>query len=94
MLRLFLFRFWPVLLPLAVYVLWILYRQHRAKKTGAPVPGFKDGPWVWVVLSCMVLAIIGFILLGLSHQPSEGEYIPAHMENGQMVPAKVIPLEH
>lgn len=91
MLRLFLSRFWPVTLPLIIYVLWMIYRQRKAKKLGHPVPALKDGPWVWAVAASILLAIGGFLALGLTAEQTDGTYIPAHMENGELIPARVVP---
>lgn len=89
MLRLILLRFWPVLLPLLFYAFWMLHCQRKAEKTGQPVPAFKDGPWVLAVTATMILAIIGFVLLRTSSEALDGTYIPAHMENGKLVPAEI-----
>ena len=91
MLRLLLFRFWPVLIPLIVYWLW--YRTHVAKaiKDGKPAPRFRDGPWYWLVLSTLLAAVGCFIWWGASTEQVQGRYIPAHMENGTLIPGHVEP---
>ncbi len=51
---------------------------------------FRDGPWYWAVLSSLLLAVVCFIFLGgEAVQGTTGDYIPPHMENGQVVPGQV-----
>lgn len=86
-----LLRFWPILLPLIAYFLWISYCRRKAQRSGKPVPAFRDGPWVLAVASSLALAILGLLYLGLSSEPNDGVFIPAHMEDGKLIPAQVIP---
>jgi len=86
---LFILRFWPVLIPLLVYVLWMINVRSRARKAGEPLPHFRDGPWFWAVVASLCLGIAIFLFLGLSHESNKGEYLPPHMENGKIVPGQV-----
>lgn len=86
-------RFWPILLPLVVYILWIAYCRRKARRMGHPVPAFRDGPWVWAVTASLLLAIGGFLWLGFTPDTQDGTYIPAHREDGRLVPARVVPHE-
>lgn len=88
---LFLFRFWPVLIPLIVYWLWQMRARRIAKKNGAPEPRFRDGPWYWALLASLLTGVGCFLLLGLTHERNDGRYIPPHMENGTVIPGKVAP---
>lgn len=89
MLKLLITRFWPALIPLILYLAWLAYARRKAEAKGEEKPGFTDGPWIWPVVLTLLLAIGGFLWLGLSATPEDGAYKPAHMENGQLVPAKV-----
>lgn len=82
---LFLLRFWPVFLPMAVYVVWMVLVRRAAKKAGAPLPHFREGPWFWALVASLGLAVCMFIFLGLSHNPNAGDYIPPHIENGRII---------
>lgn len=88
---LFIFRFWPVFIPLFVYVLWMLLVRRKAKKAGAPLPHFREGPWFWALVASLLTAVVIFISLGLSHSSTKGEYIAPHMEDGKIVPGRVQP---
>jgi hypothetical protein len=90
MLRLLLFRFWPVFIPLVAYWLWWRFVGSKATIEGKPAMRFRDGPWYWAVLSSLLLAVVCFIFLGgEAVQGTTGDYIPPHMENGQVVPGQV-----
>ena len=90
MFRLFLFRFWPVLMPLFAYWLWWRNVGRKATIEGKPVIRFRDGPWYWAVLSSLLVAVGCFVFLSEeSTKGTKGTYIPAHMENGVLVPGQV-----
>lgn len=89
MLRFILFRFWPVLIPLVVYMLWHRMVCRRAEKAGKERPDFRDGPWYWAVLSSLLIALLCFLILGMSQGEDRGTYVPPHMDHGKLVPAEV-----
>lgn len=92
MIRVLLMRFWPVFLPLLLYVLWMWRRRVRARKLGHDVPPFTEGPLGWVTIVTLLLLIIGFIYWGVIAEPTEdGHYIPPQMENGEIMPGHVEP---
>lgn len=88
---LFLFRFWPVLVPLFIYLLWLWQKRRRAGKAGEKKPGFRDGPWYIAVLASLATGLVMFLFLGLSSPPQKGEYIPPHLEDGKLVDGKINP---
>lgn len=89
MLRLLFIRFWPVFVPLVLYTLWLGWRRRRAKQLGHPVPAFRDGPWLWMVVSMLGIGILCFLWLGLSSEHTGSEYVPAHMEDGRLLEGEV-----
>lgn len=89
MIKLLLTRFWPVFLPVMLYIAWLLLHRHKANKAGQPIPDWRDGPWLWVVASSLVLAILGFLSLGVMQGSHTGGYTPPHVENGTIVPGSV-----
>ncbi len=90
---LFLFRFYPVLLPLFIYWLWHLFAVRRARKNGSPIPRFRDGPIFTLLMASLGIAVLCFLVLGFSatENNNKGSYIPPHMENGKLIPGKVQP---
>lgn len=86
---LFLFRFYPVLIPLIIYIIWLSIQRRRARKNGDPMPKFSDGPIFWLVISSLGIAILCFIFMGLSIESEKGVYTPPHMEGDRLVPARV-----
>lgn len=90
MLRLMI-KFWPVLIPLIIYVGWFFWAKARARKQDVKGPAFFSGPWWWAVTLTLVIGIAMFVILGISEKPVQGNYEPAHMENGVLVPGKVTP---
>lgn len=88
---LFLFRFFPVLLPLLVYAVWHFLAKRKAKKEGKPIPRFRDLPIYWLVMSSLLVGILCMLFLAFSVGGDKGNYIPPHLEGGQVVPAHIKP---
>jgi hypothetical protein len=80
----------PLLLPTALYVLWLVTARRGAlTRTGVPWRGL---PWPWlavagVALTALVLVAISVGLGG----GQQGTYVPPHVENGRIVPGHVVP---
>ena len=88
---LFLFRFWPVVIPTLLYCFWLFFARARARKSGAPLPHFRDGPVYWLVIATLAVAMLCFIVMGVTREDHKGAYQPPHMENGTVTPAQVVP---
>lgn len=86
---LFLFRFWPVLIPFVVYILWLEVVARKAKKEGRERPFFRDGPVYWLVFFSLGIALACFLWLGANIENHKGDYVPPHVVNGVMVPGTV-----
>ena len=82
---LFLFRFWPVLLPFLAYILWLKVVGRKAEKEGRAKPLFREGPWYWLVFATLGMAFVCFVWLGATMDGNKGSYVPPHMEDGVMV---------
>ncbi len=79
-------QFWPVLLPVLIYLLWMLRHRNLAAQAGEDVPDWTEGPWLWAATATVVLAMIGFLILGLSAEPNREEiYSPAEFKDGELV---------
>lgn len=86
-----LIRFWPVLIPVLLCLLWILHKRRKAVRAGEVMPRFSEGPWYWVAIASIVIAVVCFMVLGLSNTPVTGTYEPAHVEGGKIIPGSVAP---
>lgn len=84
MIKLILTRFWPVLIPLIVYLAWLFY-VRRKRREAAEKPSFGDGPFmltVWSTAGLLVLSLFSYFLLV---ENSPGEYTPSRFEKGQFI---------
>lgn len=90
---LFLFRFYPVLLPLFIYTLWHWFAVKRARKNSQPIPRFRDGPIFTLLMASFAIAVLCFLALGFSaaENNNKGSYIPPHMEGGKLIEGQVKP---
>lgn len=86
---LFILRFWPVLLPLVAYFIWMKLVRDKARKAGEPVPRFREGPLFWTIISMLCIAVLMFMWIGFHNTAQKGDYTPAKLENGRIVPGTV-----
>jgi hypothetical protein len=85
MIRLLL-QFWPITLPLLLYLLWMWLKRRRARRAGIDIPLWKDGPWHWALVAALLIAIGGFLILGLSASPNrDAVYHPTQFNDGQLI---------
>ncbi|MBX3455687.1 DUF6111 family protein [Ferrovibrio sp.] len=77
-----------LLLPFVLYFLY-LWRVRRAGKEGP-----ETTPWFMLSLAGLVLMIGSFAVVHvMSDQPS-GQYTPARLQDGRIVPGDIRPGEH
>ncbi|MEZ5690070.1 MAG: hypothetical protein R3D71_00200 [Rickettsiales bacterium] len=88
---LFLFRFYPVLLPLLIYYIWLYFMRRKARKNGDKIPQFRDGPVFLLLISSLVIAILCFLFIAFSTEGKKGNYIPPHMEGDSLIPGQIVP---
>lgn len=86
---LFLFRFWPVIVPLLLYMLWMRRVRHLARKAGEEPPHFRDGPLYWLAASMLAVAALCFFALGVAMEERTGTYVPPRVEDGKMIPGHI-----
>lgn len=72
------------LTPFVFFAFWLLTRKRspfaRAEWSGATL---------WLIVSGLLLVIASFVYTGFTARHQPGEYEPAHMENGVLVPGRV-----
>lgn len=85
--RVFLTYVVPIVLPTALYVLWLVWAGRRAG-TGAPV--WRDVPWVWLASAGAALAALVLVAGSVTGDYSIGKtYRPAYVdEQGRVVPGQ------
>ncbi len=73
------------------FSLFFLYRTFILRNRKAEGEAFDPAPYHQLFILGGVLALAAFLYLALNHKNfREGEYIPAHLENGKVVRGKFI----
>ena len=87
MIRRFVYEILLFLLPFALYGLyWRLSGRDR------PDAATRRHPWVLLFVAGLLLVIASFVWWAVSEgDPTEGVYVPPHVENGRIVPGHVEP---
>jgi hypothetical protein len=68
---------------------WLYLQLLRLQGNGRDLP---STPWLWLSMAGLVLIILSFLVLGLPQANApQSVYVPAHMENGTLVPAQTRP---
>jgi hypothetical protein len=97
MLRVFLTIVLPLLLPTALYLLWL--RVAHWSPWGSP-PGSQPSeavrwaalPWVWLAgAGALLLALVLFVVTVHFGTSQPGIYVPPRWENGRITPGHVEP---
>ncbi len=83
--------FFDVLLFLLPFALYLAYLRLREEDEGA---SSKQHPWTSLFISGLVLVAASFVFWGLFENANQrGVYIPPHLEDGRLVPGRVVPEE-
>ncbi|NVJ92034.1 MAG: hypothetical protein HWE34_10275 [Methylocystaceae bacterium] len=79
----------PLAFPTALYLLWALYHKRKAD-SGVHID-LSKGPWIWLALAGVLLTGMGLAIYNFTtgEEPG-GVYQAPHMENGEIVPGRVI----
>jgi hypothetical protein len=89
MLRVFLTIVLPLLVPTAIYLLWV--GIVGTMQEGSTI-SWAAVPWIW--LAGAGVALLVFVLLVVTVHfgaPQEGVYVPPRVEDGQIVPGHIEP---
>ena len=79
----------PLLLPTAVYLLWVTLLRP-ARQNGATLWGAL--PWVWLAgAGLALLALVMFVVTVHFGKPQDGVYVPPRWENGHIIPGHIEP---
>jgi Family of unknown function (DUF6111) len=89
MLRVVLTIFLPLLLPTAVYLLWV--GAFGAAQQGETM-SWTAMPWIWLAgAGALLLAIVLFVVTVHFGAPQEGVYVPPRSEGDRIIPGHVEP---
>lgn len=88
-------RFWPVLIPLALYIFWHELRKRKARKAGEKAAKFHEGPWLMTLSAALVIGVLCMLWYGaLAEKNTEVRYTPPYVaEDGSVVHGEFAPLE-
>ena len=92
MLRTTLLHILILLAPTILYVAWLLLarRAHLSRARWAAT--FRAMPWLRLLGGGLVLAAASLVALALlGGDDPRGTYVPPHLLDGEVVPAKVVP---
>jgi Family of unknown function (DUF6111) len=79
----------PLVLPTALYLLWITILRP-SRPDAATV--WRTLPWVWLVGAGVALLAIGLFVVTVHYGTSqEGVYVPPRWQNGHIVPGHIEP---
>jgi cytochrome c biogenesis protein CcdA len=84
----------PIVLPTLIYLGYIRVERRRAAAAGNPnlVPWWVSTPWLVLAgAGVFAAALVLSIVVLRSGDPIHGVYVPAHLENGRLIPGHVEP---
>ena len=89
MLRVFFTIVIPLLVPTAIYLVWLRvgHRQQAAEDVH-----WRALPWVWLAgAGALLLALVLFVVTVHFGTTAPGTYVPPRWENGRIIPGHVEP---
>ena len=87
MLRIFLTIVLPLLLPTALYLLWV---GTFGAEPGIRAVSWRAVPWIWLAgAGAVLLAVVLFVVTVHFGSPQEGVYVPPRWEGGRIIPGHV-----
>ncbi|MDH5747683.1 MAG: hypothetical protein OEY85_00070 [Rhodospirillales bacterium] len=96
MIRMLLTYVLPIILPAAIYILWVKAAQKRKAQAGGGGeedehgPSINKGPLFWLILLGVVLAASGLVYMALTgKQDPGGTYQSPRYEGGKIIPGHI-----
>ena len=88
--RVFLTIVLPLLLPTALYLLWVRRLRHARDNGGAMA--WNSVPWVWLAAAGAVLLAIVLLVVTVGFGTAQqGIYVAPRWQNGRIVPGHIEP---
>ena len=77
----------PLLLPLAIYVSYVLIARRVQAGQGPLAAQLRQFPWVWLAIAGVALLAISLLAFNLTTGSDPGgTYVPPKLEDGKVVP--------
>lgn len=79
----------PIVLPLALYLVWFARATRAAQAAGTDAPKLGDVTWPWLAAIGVLLIISAggaFVMMGGT--TGDGPYEPPRLIDGQVVPGR------
>lgn len=71
------------LLPFLAFAIYLVAARKHALS-----PDHWSKPFLWLIMAGLVMVAISFIASGIMRERQASGYVPAHIENGKLVPGK------
>ena len=93
MLRVFFTIVLPLVLPTALYLVWLRFANWSPQEEQpSEAVQWAALPWVWLAgAGVLLLAIVLFVVTVHFGTSQSGTYVPPHSENGRIVPGHIEP---
>lgn len=76
----------PLLLPIAIYLVWT-WITGKQRRTAEEPPRWYEGPWFWLLVAGFVLMVAVMAVTAVIEGSSPDRvYVPPHVEDGRIVP--------
>ena len=86
-LKMIITKFWPVIIPFLLYLMWLSYVRMKNKE-GKKIP-FGAGPIKQVMYSMIALTFICLFYLLITTSSKDRKFVPTKIEGGVIVPSHV-----
>jgi len=90
MIRTTLFHIALLIAPAVLFFIYLLIARKVRLSRSETAKVLREFPWPWLLAIGLALMAASLVVLSLnSGDERGGTYVPPHMENGKVVPAKV-----
>ena len=79
-----------LLAPAVLFFLYLVFARKVRMSKSEVAKTLRDLPWPWLLGAGLALMAASLVVFSLSTgEDREGTYVPAYVEDGKIVPAKV-----
>ena len=81
----------PLLLPVAIFLGWVMLTRKRAGSQETAMERLQQGPWFWLVVVGFALMAAGLAYMGLTQGSKPGgTYMAPRYEGGRVISGEVV----